>query len=88
MLIGNAIFSLFEVTKVCFELMKYFNSELFVLFSKLDILSIKDCQYAPAEKQHGAHTMKTANIHIPSLPSKFSPKFFCHTSGHPSADKL
>ena len=30
MLIGNAIFSLFEVTKVCFELMKYFNSELFV----------------------------------------------------------
>lgn len=57
MLIGNAIFSLFEVTKVCFELMKYFNSELFVLFSKLDILSIKDCQYAPAEKQHGAHTM-------------------------------
>ena len=42
MLIGNAIFSLFEVTKVCFELMKFFNSELFVLFSKLDILSIKD----------------------------------------------
>ena len=69
MLIGNAIFSLFEVTKVCFELMKYFNSELFVLFSKLDILSIKDCQYAPAEKQHGAHTMKTVlkteDIHPP-----------------------
>ena len=88
MLIGNAIISLFKVTKVCFELMKYFNSELFVLFSKLDILSIKDCQYAPAEKQHGAHTMKTANIHIPSLPCKFSPKFLCHTSDYPSSDKL